>query len=124
MERSNILVYFNWLNPYTNKMEQISDYLPFDIIDKNIKPFLANNYNIKIESKEEFYKFLEDINAELTDLEYLEDFISLCLDDFLKSDYYTQACAEALDEYELLNDLGKYEEDSVLLSDDNLDFDY
>lgn len=124
MEKSNILVYFDWLNPYTNKIEKISDYLPFDIIDKNIKTFLSTNYNIDIKSKEDFYKFLEDINAELSDLEYIEDFISLCLEDFLKSDYYTEACAEALDEYEMLNDLGEYEEESVLLSDDILDSDY
>ena len=109
-KRSNLLIYVKWKNPYTQKMDEISVWLPKEIILNNLKSYFKNAFNIEINENEKFFDFLDKLGKDVGDLEAFDDLISKCTEDYLKSDYYKEDCKDALDEYQMLNDLGDYEE--------------
>lgn len=109
-DRSNLLVYIKWKNPYTGKMDEISVWLPKEIILNNLNDYFKKAFNIEINEPEKFFDFLDRLGKDAGDLETFDELINKCTEDYMKTDYYKQDCKDALEEYEMDNNLGDYED--------------
>lgn len=109
--RTQLLVYGKWVNPYTQKEEELSIWMPMECIDNNLSKYFEQAYNIEIKSLSDFYRFLDALNLEVKDLEAFPDLVEMCLQDYYKTKYYEEDKADALDEYEMMHDLGDYQEE-------------
>lgn len=109
-ERSGVDIYIEWLNPYTNENDLQSVSLPNEILDNSIQQYLKL-FDIEA-SAENFKKLLSDLDTDVKSI-FIEDsekFSDIAKEEYLKSEWYEKDKAQFLDDYEFLNDLGKYEE--------------
>ena len=115
-KRSDILVYVNWTNPYTNKEEELGVWLPNECVDRNIRQYFKQAFDLDIGDNDKFIEFLDIIGRSPSDLSEFADFIDLCVKDYYQTPFYKEDTKEALDDYELMNNLGEYEEEEEYVS--------
>lgn len=109
-DRTDILLYIEWLNPYTEKKERESVFLPVDIYNKVLPEYLKQ-FGISIVNVDEFQNLFDDIELEIKSLEDSSSFTDKCKEEYYKSKYFEEDKKEFIDDYEYLHDLGKYEEE-------------
>ena len=108
-ERSEISLYVVWKNPYTNKEEAETAYAPDHVVTEALTEYLKQ-FNIEFKDLNDFKRLLDDIDISYGTLEESDSFMEICKKLYYQSEEYKQDVAEWLDNYEFLNDLGKYED--------------